>query len=144
MSNRLDVVTGEVRPERRLILVLGGSGGGTLAPDFSRRRLCYAGPDELYLISSNERSHPAIVSLEAWDGEPSSSPDADATDVTEMELRDGTAVLTFLGERVCSPVLTVGPPGRYGVRVEVTDGDPERLRVGFWPLDEVASIDRHR
>lgn len=137
MARLIDAVRGAVLPERRMIVVLGGTGGGTLEPDFTQNRLCYAGHDELILMSDTRWPLSSTVRLEAWDAEPPARPNVDATETTTMELSQGTVVLTMMGESEHSPVLAAGPPGNYSVRVEVSgraepDGTGERFRVCFW------------
>lgn len=137
-----------VSPERRLILVCGDAPQDTgFVPDFGTGRLCYPDRDVLYLVSVSDY-HDASVTLQTWDAEPPPDPAAEHSEAVEVELsRGGAFVSALLSPRV-SPVLRVGPPGRYHVRVDVTGREAVRLRlvdlddrpsgverfvVAFWP-----------
>jgi hypothetical protein len=127
MAERISMMESAVTPDRRLFLVLGeGSDRGDFLPDFDQDRLCYANRGVMYVVSAAQW-HTAVVVLEAWDGEPPVDPDAELTEVTEMELIQGGAQLVAVMGPAVSPVLRVGPPGRYAVRVDVR-GRAELLR----------------
>jgi len=127
MARCLDAVEGAVTPDRRIILIVGkGCDRGDFVPDFSQRRLCYAARDVMYLMSAAQW-HDAGVVLEAWDGPPPIDPDAEFSEETELELSQGGAFVSALTAPAVTPVLAIGPPGRYAVRVDVR-GRAELLR----------------
>lgn len=148
MAQRLGTVEAEVVPDHSLILVLGSGFDDFGKPDFRQNRICYASPDLLYLVSASNSHHYATVTLEAWDGVPPSTPDDDweRSEEAELPLREGAVYVSAMAERAVSPILDLGPPGLYRVRVEVSGQaaltaaglptDPPRLehfRVRLWP-----------
>lgn len=153
MTQLLGSVQGQVAPERRIIEVLGTGGGERFIPDYTQRRLCYAADDWLYLMSVSGWGHEAVVTLEAWDGEPPADPAAEASESVRVRLSEGGVYVSRNGEAAVSPVLEAGPGGEYAVRVDVSgraalqqaDDDPdrpdwiygvERFTVRFWPIGQ--------
>ncbi|SCF24620.1 hypothetical protein GA0074695_4740 [Micromonospora viridifaciens] len=152
MAELLGTVEGVVKPDRRLVPVLGaGWNGSSFLPEFTSSRVCYADRDFIYLTSISQW-HRATVILEAWDSEPPADPEAEVTDTAQLDLSRGQVyVSSSLLEARVSPLLTVGPPGRYVVRVDVRGRselrrrlesmdwtedltDVEQFWVGFWPV----------
>ena len=151
MTQLLGSVRGQVAPERRLIEVLGTGGADRFIPDLTEDHVCYADDDWLYLMSVSGWGHEAVVTLQAWDGEPTAEPDAEVTESTRMRLTEGRVYVSRNGEAAVSPVLDAGPPGEFAVRVDVAgraalqeaDDDPDRpdwiygmeqFTVHFWPI----------
>jgi hypothetical protein len=150
VARLLGTAEGRVAPDHRLVPVLGVGGDGSFLPEFTSSRVCYADRDIIYMTSISQR-HVATVLLEAWDSQPPADPEAEVTDTAELELSQGRVyVSSALLEARVSPVLTIGPPGRYAVRVQVQGrselrrrlesrdwteslNDVERFRVQFWP-----------
>jgi hypothetical protein len=148
-------MTGSVRalavPDHGLILVLGVGFDDFPAVDFTAGRVAETGPDIVYLCSSSAMLHEALVILEGWDG-PAPNPTGEAYVETEAGFSVGEVYVSApFAERALSPVLPIGPAGRYWVRVDVagraalrelaTDPDRpdrpsgvERFRVRFWPV----------
>jgi hypothetical protein len=141
MARLLGSVAGLVSPERRLFLVIGeGCDAGDYVPDFGQDRLCYADGGAMYVVSATQW-HDAAVALEAWDGHPPADPSAERSETTEMELPRGAVRGWALLAPAVTPVLRVGPAGRYAVRVDVS-GRSEVLRRVQDPNDRPAGIER--
>lgn len=139
-------------PDRRIIIVAGAAAEFLDLP-FSARALCYSGDDILYLMSVSGSYHWARLVLEAWAAAPpDNDQDADAQQQVTLTLSDGTVHVSGMLEFPASPILTVGPPGRYNAHVSVTGRtelrrieaqpdrpipimDVERFRVRFWAAD---------
>lgn len=148
-------MTGAVRalatPDHALILLLGTGFDEFPDPDFSRRRLIETGTDIVYVRSVSTSFHEAEVTVQAWDADPGLDDAADweARDEDEMDFTGGGVYVSILAERALTPVLPIGPAGRYHVRAEAVgrerlldlDASPdrpdrlvgiERFRLRFW------------
>ncbi|MGC5020296.1 hypothetical protein [Micromonospora sp. DT47] len=150
MARLTGTAVGRARAAHRLLFILGTDYTSDFVPEFTSDRFCYADRDIIYLTSISQ-VHEATVILEAWDGEPPTGPDAESAETTELELTSGRVYVCAMLEVRVSPVLTVGPPGRYAMRAEVAGraelrerlayqdmteslNDIEHFRVRFWPV----------
>jgi hypothetical protein len=141
--------TGRVKPDHRLISILGTGYADSFVPEFTRDRFCYADRDIIYLTSISQH-HRASVTLEAWDDALAVRRAGEAIETVELELTTGQVYVCSMMETRVSPVLTVGPPGVYVARAEVFGrhelrerlahmdmseslDDIEQFRVRFWP-----------
>ncbi|SIM49931.1 hypothetical protein [Micromonospora cremea] len=149
MAQLTGMATGRVKPDHRLISILGTGYTDSFAPEFTRDRFCYADRDIVYLTSISQH-HRAMVTLEAWDDAPAVRRADEAFETVELELTTGQVYVCSMMETRVSPVLTVGPPGAYVARAEVSGraelrerlahmdmserlDDIEQFRVRFWP-----------
>jgi len=151
MAHLVDAVRALVIPDHTMILLLGPNCDDFAEPDFTADRICYAYADLLYLCSATTSLHRAEVTIEAWDAEPpTTEPGWEVTEDTQLPLTSGEIFVSAMAERPISPVLRIGQPGTYHVRVDVTgraairrsNRDPdrsttpegiERFRVRLWP-----------
>ena len=137
-------MTGSVRatavPDHGLILVLGVGFDDFPTVDFTTERVAEVGPDIVYLRSLSPTPRAATVVLEAWGG-PASDPAGVAHREAEATFSVGEVYVSApFAERALSPVLPIGPAGRYRVQVDVTaPGGTERFRVRFWPATGVTT-----
>ncbi|GGR73027.1 hypothetical protein GCM10010169_16280 [Micromonospora fulviviridis] len=153
MTGPLDSVEALLPPEHGIIIVAGA------AADFlddlfaGEVPLCSAGDDILYLMSASDSYHCARVVLESWAATPPDDrQDADAQQQVTLALSEGTVHVSGMLEFQASPILTLGPPGRYHAQVSITGRsqlcriaaqpdhpipimDAERFRVRFWAAD---------
>jgi hypothetical protein len=170
MAQRLSAVSGSVFPDHRQFLVLAsgapgevagralaaGAGRTNFVPSFTSGQVLYADGGVMYVVSEAER---VSVQLEAWDARPPVDPEADVSEQAEVELMTGGAQAFALLAPAATPLLRVGPPGRYAVRVDVYrpggSDDPtyeeawgdevwededgsETVVLRFWPVSQVA------
>ncbi|WP_127509380.1 hypothetical protein [Actinoplanes solisilvae] len=119
MAYRNGTVEATLRPDRNMVLVIGTGFDELFLPDFAAGRLCYGGPDVLYLMSDGGLGHDMHVVLEAWDAEPSPAP-GELTDSTVVSLARPGIYVSRLTESAASPVLDLPEPGDYVARVSVT------------------------
>ena len=151
MARLLDKVEARLSPANGVVILLGTGFRETFLPDFHQRRLSYPGPDIVYVTSANGSAHEDDVTVEAWDGPPPPDGDADLSETTELHLSEGQVYVSRQMRSAASPVLSAGPAGRFGMRVDVfgrtalaahyaatSDQDgpglAERVRVRLWPL----------
>jgi hypothetical protein len=118
LSHRADHVQASLRPERRIIILLGTGFTDGFQPDFRSDRLCYGGKDMLYILSGSSCVHTASVRLEGWTGEPErlDYPWEERAE-TEMELTRGEMYVSGMAEFPVSRSISVGSPGACRVRV---------------------------
>jgi len=72
MPRRLGSICAQVVPTNRLIAIVGSGLAEPVLPDFTTDKLCYPGPDMVYLRSASARWHEVDVTVEAWDSAPRS------------------------------------------------------------------------
>jgi hypothetical protein len=163
MALRLNMVVGSVYPDHHQFLVLASSAAGEAAdgtdtkgtgsapfvPAFTSGRVLYANGGTMYIVSEADR---VDVQLETWDARPPADPEADVSEQAEVALPTGAAQGFALLGPAATPLLRVGPAGRYTVRVDVyrtggtddpTDTEawddeegPETVVVRFWPAGD--------
>ncbi|MEU5965211.1 hypothetical protein ABZ777_28720 [Micromonospora parva] len=149
MTEPLASVEALLAPAHRVIIVAGAAADFLDLPGRASA-LCYAGDDVLYLMSGSGSYHRARIVLESWaSAPPDGRTDVDAQQQVTLALSDGTVHVSGMLEFPASPILTLGPPGRYHARVDVTGRaelrrvearpdhpipitDVERFRVRFW------------
>jgi hypothetical protein len=153
MTEPLRSVEALLPPEHGFIIVAGAAADFLDDPYSGELPLCSAGDDILYLMSVPVSFHCARVVLESWAAAPpDAGQDVDAQEQVTLALSDGTVHVSGMLEFQASPILTLGPPGRYHAqvsvsgraelrRIEAQTGHPtpimdaERFRVRFWPAD---------
>jgi hypothetical protein len=149
MAHLLGSVEAQLMPDHGFVIVLGTGFRQTFLPNFTQGRLCYPGDDMLYLMSGTGFAHEDHVVLQAWDAPPPLDPHSEASETAEMLLTEGRLYVSRLMESAASPVLAVGPGGRYDLRVDVTGRSAlidyythyqprqppacEHLHVRLWP-----------
>lgn len=152
MPSRLGSVEALVHPDRRQIFVTGTDDYDFDDPDYDKGRFVHPAKEILYVISSSEWPHQALVRLEAWDGEPTPGGEWDDVDLTRVWFSDSAIIVQALYETALSDELTLGEPGWYSARVHTrgraalaqaiadrVDGDNdsppgvEEFLLQFWP-----------
>ncbi|MFG1610430.1 hypothetical protein [Actinoplanes sp. NPDC049265] len=148
MAMLLGAVEATLPPEDNMVLVAGTGFRDFVLPDFTAGRLCYGGPDQLYLMGDGRTGHDEHVLLESWDAEP--APDAaELTDVAVVTLTRPGVYVSWMAESAASPVLELAVAGDYRARVTVTGRAAlaelplavppgrrrpvEHVRVQLWP-----------
>lgn len=106
-------------PEDDIVLVAGTGFRDFVLPDFTADRLCYGGPDQLYLMGDGRTGHDEHVILESWDAEPAPAM-AELADVTVVTLTRPGVYVSWMAESAASPVLDLAVAGAYTARVTVT------------------------
>lgn len=154
MAHRSAMVEAQLLPDRNMVLVIGVGFDELFLPDFTAGRLCYGGPDVLYLMSDGGLGHDVHVMLEAWDAEPEPAA-GDLTDSAVLTLTRPGIYVSRLTESAASPVLELPAPGVYLARVSVsgrralpaaraaaTDGPrpTERVLVQLWAAPDRPQI----
>ncbi|MFI7425411.1 hypothetical protein ACIBPB_00340 [Micromonospora sp. NPDC049836] len=144
MTGPLDSVEALLPPDHGIIIVAGAAADFLADPFSGRVPLCTAGDDILYLMSASGSYHCARVVLEAWAAAPPDDRrDADAQQQVTLALSDGTVHVSGMLEFRASPVLTLGPPGRYHAQVSVT-GRAELRRIEAQPGHPIPIMDAER
>jgi len=153
MTGPLGSVKALLPPEHGFIIVAGAGADFLDSPFSAEVPLCSASDDILYLWSASDSFHYARVVLESWAAAtPDQRQDVDDQQQVTLTFSDGTVHVSGMLEFQASPILTLGPPGRYHAEVSVTGReelrrieaqpghsipimDAERFRVRFWPAD---------
>jgi len=152
VPQRTGRVVASVRPERRMLVLLGTGFTDMFLPDLRTGDMCYGGRDLLWVVSGSGFGHSAAVTLEGWSTEPGlcDGPWEERAE-TGMFLSEGSLYISGMFERRLSEPVAVAERGACRARVyargrreidriaravpdpEDMPPDVERFLIQVWP-----------